>query len=169
MKTAVIIACICNAKPTDWNTLINAIPDICWGVLALLALLIVLVTLVKPILLNFYELKLQKQKLAEETNFTNLQSELRKQNKELVEENNKLKEQIAFSKLPKEEETCQELLVKANEEIKNLQEEKEKLIEEKRNLEIKSLEEIIKGYKELIKNTAYANNRKTHYPTYPTP
>lgn len=44
----------------DWQPIINAIPCICWGIIALVALLFLLKYIVSPLIANYHELKVKK-------------------------------------------------------------------------------------------------------------
>ena len=60
MKTLVILTC--QPHTTSWQTLINAIPCLCWGIICLIALIFLLRYVAMPLIANRHQIKMQQNK-----------------------------------------------------------------------------------------------------------
>lgn len=60
MKTLVLLSCCSEHSVTDWSPVISALPCICWGIIALVALFFLLKLVVSPLIANCHEMKVKE-------------------------------------------------------------------------------------------------------------
>lgn len=60
MKTLVLLSCCPEHSVTDWSPVINALPCICWGIIALVGLFFLLKLVVSPLIANCHEMKVKE-------------------------------------------------------------------------------------------------------------
>ena len=60
MKTVVLLLCCHGHSVTDWSPVINALPCICWGIIALVAFYLLMKYVASPLIVNCHELKVKK-------------------------------------------------------------------------------------------------------------
>ena len=135
MKTLLIWSC-CHGHPvTDWSPIINALPCIFWGIIALVALFFLLKYVVAPLIANYHELNLKKETFNQEEFWAN-----RTLTKEMVE---KLK-LSPDEWLKNQMETLTENIDKIARELASKKDEEKKVIE--------SLELRKKAYEQVLDN-----------------
>lgn len=101
MNTLVLLSCCPGHSVTDWSPIINALPCIFWGIIALFALYFLLKLVVSPLITNCHELKVKDVKNKHEEALINnkeiKESELKQKDNDLEIE--KLKISLAQKKL----------------------------------------------------------------------
>lgn len=88
MKTLCIVICQC----VNWQPVINAIPCVCWGILALVMLYFLLKHVVAPLITNSHE-TIMKSKAFEQEKFWHFQKVLHSE-EELKKKKEELEKQI---------------------------------------------------------------------------
>lgn len=129
MKTLCIVICHC----VNWQPVINAIPCVCWGILALVMLYFLLKHVVAPLIANGHE-NMMKSKAFEQEKFWAFFNQKEKPIKEELEKANG-----ELHDLKKKE--------------KDLDEGKSALKKEQDEYEMKILEAKVKAYEEILKKS----------------
>ena len=137
MKTLCIVICHC----VGWQPVINAIPCICCGILALVMLYFLLRFVVAPLIANRNERKIKE-----------LNHEYEKEMSSLKKDNDELNEKVKRLNCPQDAEECQKQLVAEKDKNEKLIKENENLKKQIVELEKKTLEESNKAYLRIIEN-----------------